>query len=244
MPNQLKCDRILCLTILGLMFFGLVMVFSATTGSADGSLRFVFKQAISAGIGLRSNACSSCLSTITNWESSGSVYFRCGRDDRVVVCCPLRQRNGEHSPLLEDLGFLDPALGVRQARRRSLPCLLPHQESRIEILDWRTLGAAGFVVASALCADLRRTRSRARRLLVLVIAGAILWVAGVKPSYFVIGAACSGCSPAGRRRGDRTVSSRADHDISSSGAGPAGGWLSDPTVTDRRRYGGLHRARA
>ena len=52
MPRPLKCDRILCATILALVFVGLIMVFSATTGKADGTLRYGVKQIAAALVGI------------------------------------------------------------------------------------------------------------------------------------------------------------------------------------------------
>ena len=52
MPLSLRHDRVLCATILGLTFFGLLMVFSATTAREDPSLRYIVKQLIAAGVGL------------------------------------------------------------------------------------------------------------------------------------------------------------------------------------------------
>ena len=52
MPRPLKCDRVLCATILALVFVGLIMVFSATTGRADGTLKFGVKQVVAALVGI------------------------------------------------------------------------------------------------------------------------------------------------------------------------------------------------
>ena len=52
MPRALKCDRVLCATILALVFVGLIMVFSATTGRADGTLKFGVKQMAAALVGI------------------------------------------------------------------------------------------------------------------------------------------------------------------------------------------------
>ena len=51
MPRTLHYDRTLCLTVVGLTFFGLLMVFSVTTADADPSLRYIIKQSIAAAIG-------------------------------------------------------------------------------------------------------------------------------------------------------------------------------------------------
>ena len=52
MPRQLYFDRLLCGTILALMFFGLVMVFSATSVNTENSLDLLKKQGVAAAIGL------------------------------------------------------------------------------------------------------------------------------------------------------------------------------------------------
>ena len=52
MPRQLHYDRFLCFTVLLLMFFGLAMVFSATTANSDPSFLFIFKQGLAAALGL------------------------------------------------------------------------------------------------------------------------------------------------------------------------------------------------
>ena len=52
MPRQLHYDRILCFTVLLLTFFGLAMVFSATTANSDPSFQFILQQSVAAVIGL------------------------------------------------------------------------------------------------------------------------------------------------------------------------------------------------
>ena len=184
MPRQLKCDRVLCLTILALMFFGLVMVFSATTGSADGSLRFVFKQAISAGIGLVAMR----FFMFVDYHKLGvqrTVYLVVG-GTIALLCVALfvNETANTHRFLRIWVFSIQPSEFAKLAAVLFLAFYLAKRSD--EILDWRTLGAAGFVVG-ALCVLILGGRDLGTAALVLVIAGAILWVAGVKPSYFFIG---------------------------------------------------------
>ena len=52
MPSVLRYDRLLCGTILALTFFGLVMVFSATTAASATTWTYIIKQSIAAAGGL------------------------------------------------------------------------------------------------------------------------------------------------------------------------------------------------
>ena len=184
MPRQLKCDRVLCLTILGLMFFGLVMVFSATTGSADGSLRFVFKQALSAGIGLLAMR----FLMFVDYHKLGvqrTVYFVVG-GTIALLCVALfaSETANTHRFLKIWIFSIQPSEFAKLAVVLFLAFYLAKRSDKIH--DWRTLGEAGFVVA-ALCGLILWGRDLGTAALILVVAGVVLWVAGLKPSYLLAG---------------------------------------------------------
>lgn len=184
MPKQLKCDRVLCLTILGLMFFGLVMVFSATTGSADGSPRFVFKQAISVGIGLLAMRCLMFL----DYHKLGvprTVFLVLG-GTIALLCLALFVSETANTHRFLRIWFfsIQPSEFAKLAAILFLAFHLAKSGGRIH--DWRTLGAAGFAIA-ALCGLILGGRDLGTAVLVLAIAGVVLWVAGLKPRYFLLG---------------------------------------------------------
>lgn len=184
MPKQLKCDRVLCLTILGLMFFGLVMVFSATTGSADGSPRFVFKQAISVGIGLLAMRYLMFL----DYHKLGvprTVFLVLG-GTIALLCVALFVSETANTHRFLRIWFfsIQPSEFAKLAAVLFLAFHLAKSGGRIH--DWRTLGAAGFAIA-ALCGLILGGRDLGTAVLVLAIAGVVLWVAGLKPRYFLLG---------------------------------------------------------
>ena len=184
MPKQLKCDRVLFLTILGLMFFGLVMVFSATTGSADGSLWFVFKQALSAGIGLLAMR----FLMFVDYHKLGvqrTVFFVLGGTIALLCVALFASETANTHRFLRIWFFsIQPSEFAKLAAVLFLAFYLARRAEQIH--DWRTLGAAGFVIA-ALCVLILGGRDLGTAALVVVIAGVVLWVAGLKPSYFLLG---------------------------------------------------------
>ena len=63
-------------------------------------------------------------------------------------------------------------------------CIRDRTRRRERLHDWRTLGASGFVITS-LCGLILGGRDLGTAVLVMVIALAIFWVAGLRVNYFV-----------------------------------------------------------
>ncbi len=183
MPQPLKCDRILCTVILGLTFFGFVMVFSATTGSADGSMRFVIRQAIAVGVGLLAMRVLMFL----DYHRLGvprAVFFFLG-GVVTLLCLVLFAGQTANTNRFLKLGFfsIQPSEFAKVAAVLFLAYYLAKRRERLH--DWRTMGAAGLVVAT-LCVLIVGGRDLGTAVLLMVIAAAIFFVAGLNPRYFLI----------------------------------------------------------
>ena len=183
MPKPLKCDRVLCAVILGLTFFGVVMVFSATTGSADGSMRFVFKQLIAIGIGLLAMRVLMFFD-YHQLGTSRTVFLSLGFTT-ILLCGVLFTSQTANTNRFLRLWFfsIQPSEFAKLTTVLFLAYYLAKCGSRLH--NWRTLGTAGFVIAS-LCGLIVGGRDLGTAVLVTVIALAIFWVAGLSPRYFVI----------------------------------------------------------
>lgn len=186
MPKQLKCDRVLCGTVLSLMFFGLVMVFSATAGSPDGSFRFVAKQAIAASIGLIA------MRTLmfVDYHRLGVqriVFFVLGTVVTLLFVVFFASQTAQTHRFIRLWAFsIQPSELTKLAVVLFLAFYLARRAD--ELNNRRTMGAAGFVVA-ALCVLILGGRDLGTAVLLVAIAAAVFWVAGLRLRYFVIAGA-------------------------------------------------------
>ena len=158
------------------------MGFRATTGSADGSVRFVLKQLVAVGIGLLS------MRTLMFFD-----YHRLGSPNTVflflglaitLLCGVLFASQTANTNRFLRLWFfsIQPSEFAKLATVLFLAHYLTRRRERLH--DWRTLGASGFVITS-LCGLILGGRDLGTAVLVMVIALAIFWVAGLRVNYFV-----------------------------------------------------------
>jgi len=183
MPRPLKCDRLLCAVILGLTFFGVVMVFSATTGSADGSMRFVFKQLIAIGGGLLAMRILMFFDYHRLGEAR-TVFFFLGFVITLLCGVLFASQTANTNRFLRVWFF---SVQPSELAKLAIVLFLAHYlvKRRGQVHDWSTLGIAGLVTTS-LCALIVSGRDLGTAVLVMVIALTIFWIAGLSPHYFVI----------------------------------------------------------
>ena len=188
MPKPLQCDRVLCAVILGLTFFGLVMVFSATTGSADGSMRFVIKQSIAVGVGLLAMRVLMFLD-YHRLLNPRTVFFFSGGVITLLSGVLFVGQTANTNRFLKLWVFsVQPSEFAKLAAVLFLAYYLAKRRDQLH--DWRTLGAAWLVVA-ALCGLIVVGRDLGTAVLVMVIAAVIFFVAGLKRRYFLIAIAAA-----------------------------------------------------
>ena len=182
MPRALKCDRVLCATILALVFVGLIMVFSATTGRADGTLRFGVKQMAAALVGI---AAMRVLMYVDyrRFRKPKMIILALGS---VVALLGMVLLGSETAGTLRFLQLwifsIQPSELAKLALVLFLAFFLEKRAHRLH--EWRTLAAAGFMLA-CLCGLIFAGRDLGTPISLLVIAGVVLWTAGLKFRYFI-----------------------------------------------------------
>ena len=182
MPRALKCDRVLCATILALVFVGLIMVFSATTGRADGTLRFGVKQMAAALVGI---AAMRVLMYVDyrRFRKPKMIILALGS---VVALLGMVLLGSETAGTLRFLRLwifsIQPSELAKLALVLFLAFFLEKRAHRLH--EWRTLAAAGFMLA-CLCGLIFAGRDLGTPISLLVIAGVVLWTAGLKFRYFI-----------------------------------------------------------
>ena len=188
MPKPLKCDRVLCAVILGLTFFGLIMVFSATTGSADGSMRFVIKQSIAVGAGLLAMRVL-MFSDYHRLATPRVVFFFSGGVVTLLCSVLFMGQTANTNRFLKLWAF---SIQPSEFAKLAVVLFLAHYlvRRRKQLHDWRTLGAVWLLVA-VLCGLIVFGRDLGTAVLVMVIAAVVLFVAGLKRRYFVIAMAAA-----------------------------------------------------
>ncbi len=188
MPKPLKCDRVLCAVILGLTFFGLIMVFSATTGSADGSMRFVIKQSIAVGAGLLAMRVLMFLD-YHRLATQRAVFIFSGGVVTLLCGVLFLGQTANTNRFLKLWAF---SIQPSEFAKLAVVLFLAHYlvRRRKQLHDWRTLGAVWLLVA-LLCGLIVFGRDLGTAVLVMVIAAVVLFVAGLKHRYFVIAMAAA-----------------------------------------------------
>ena len=182
MPRALKCDRVLCATILALVFVGLIMVFSATTGRADGTLKFGVKQMAAALVGI---AAMRVLMYVDyrRFRKPKMIILALGS---VVALLGMVLLGSETAGTLRFLRLwifsIQPSELAKLALVLFLAFFLEKRAHRLH--EWRTLAAAGFMLV-CLCGLIFAGRDLGTPISLLVIAGVVLWTAGLKFRYFI-----------------------------------------------------------
>ena len=195
MPRPLQCDRVLCALVLGLTFFGVVMVFSSTTARADDSMRLVVKQLIAVAAGLLAMRVLMFFD-YHRLATPRTVTFFLGGAVALLCFVLLAEQTANTNRFLKLWFFsVQPSELAKLAAVLFLARYLAERKERLH--DWRTLGMAVLVIAS-LCGLILRGRDLGSAVLVMVIAATVLFVAGLKARYlFLAGAAAIALLAAG-----------------------------------------------
>ena len=185
MSLSLRHDRLLCAAILGLTFFGLLMVFSATTAREDPNLRFIVKQLTAAGIGLAAMRYL-MFRDYRDWRNQKLVFFSLASVMGLLIVAAFFGGGAGTARFLR-LGGLVSFQPSELAKLALILFLAFYLESRRdELKEWRSLSGAGLVVA-ALCLFVYGGLDLGTPILLMLIAAAILWSAAAPFRYFAAG---------------------------------------------------------
>jgi cell division protein FtsW len=189
MPRSLQYDRILCGAVLALMFFGILMVFSATAGGPMASLLFVIKQLIAVAAGLA--AMRWLMYFDYRQLRRPMIVFAMLGAAVVLLAAALALGETANTHRFLRFGNLFSIQPSEFAKLALILFLAFYLEKRREQLDdWRTLGGASLIVG-ALCALVFQGRDLGAAVSLVVIAAVVFWIAGLRLRYFV-GAALVG----------------------------------------------------
>jgi cell division protein FtsW len=181
MPRVLKFDRWICATVLVLMFFGLVMVFSVTTGGETSSFRFIIRQSAAALLGL---AAMRFLMFFDYRQLSAqkTVFIVLGVSIVLLVVVLLSPQAANTHRFLRVGGLfsVQPSEFAKLALILFLAFFLDKHSGRLN--DWRTLSGAGLILA-VFAALVLAGKDLGTTITLLLIAGVVLWVAGLHTSY-------------------------------------------------------------
>jgi cell division protein FtsW len=186
MPRQLHYDRLICGTVLALMFFGLVMVFSATTGGEQSSLRYVARQAIAMAIGLAAMRLLMFLD-YRHLRRASVVFITLAVSIMLLVAVFFSgQAAGTHRFLRLGGVSFQPSELAKLAVILFLAFYLEKYGDRLH--EWRALAGGGLILG-VFGALVLVGRDFGGVVILLTIAGVMIWVAGLRISYFVKAAA-------------------------------------------------------
>ena len=183
MPSQLHYDRTLCNTILGLVFFGLLMVFSVKTSDANG-IGFVVKQAVAVGIGLVAMRFL-MFRDYHEWRNQKAVFIAVGG---VIILLGVALLIGTGANTARFLRYgpisMQPSELAKLVLIFFLAYFLSARKGKLDNL--RSLGGA-ILVLGALCGLILGGRDLGTAVAVIAVAAAIFWTAGVPTRYFALG---------------------------------------------------------
>ncbi len=184
MPRSLHYDRTLCLTVIGLTFFGLMMVFSVTTAYADLSLKYIVKQSIAAGIGLVLMR-KLMFRDYHDWRNQRTVFIAVGAAIILLVAA-LGLGVGANTSRFLRYGWL--SFQPSEAAKLALILFLAYYLAGVgdRLKDLRSLGG-GLIVLGALCLLVFGGRDLGTAVSFLLIAAVALFAAGLDGKYFVLG---------------------------------------------------------
>lgn len=183
MPGALRYDRLLCGTILALMFFGLVMVFSATTAASQITWIYVIKQSVAAAGGLAAMRYLAFFD-YRRLRQQKIVFGVLGVSVVLLVLAALLGTGANTRRFLR-LGYL--SLQPSELAKPALILFLAfYLEQRRENLgNWRTVAGAGFIIAT-LSLLIYAGRDFGTMFCLLALAGAMLCVAGLPLRFMVL----------------------------------------------------------
>lgn len=183
MPRQLHCDRVICGTVVLLSFFGLVMVFSATTGGEEAPARYVIKQGLAVAIGL---AAMRALMFIDyrHLRRPRVVFAVLGISVAllVVVLFGAQTANTNRFLRLGSLSF-QPSELAKIALILFLAFYLDKHARRLT--EWQT-PAVAVAILGAFCLLVVGGKDLGGVIVLALIAGVMFWVAGLRIRYFVL----------------------------------------------------------
>ncbi len=176
MPRALRYDRLMCGTILALTFFGLVMVFSATTAASEVTWTYVIKQSIAVSIGLGAMRYLMFLD-YRRLRQEKIVFGVLGVAVVLLILAALLGTGANTRRFLRLWHFsLQPS---ELAKPALILFLAFYLERRCERLgDWRTVAGLGFVIA-LLSMLIYAGRDFGTMASLIVLAVVILFVAGL-----------------------------------------------------------------
>ncbi len=185
MPRQLEHDRLLATVVLGLTFFGLLMVFSVTTADIDGSPVLVIKQLVAAAVGLTAMRYL-MFHDYREWRNQRTVFICLGTAVILLIVALLFGSGANTSRFLR---FGKVSLQPSELAKPALILFLAYflETRRKKIGDLRSIGGA-FLVVAVLSALILAGRDLGTAIALALIAAAILWAAGLPVRYFAAGA--------------------------------------------------------
>ena len=183
MPRQLYFDRLLCGTILALMFFGLVMVFSATSVNTENSLDLLKKQGFAAVIGLAAMR-GLMFIDYRRFANPRLVQGIAGATVILLILVLFSSQAANTNRFMSIFGYqFQPSELAKLALVVFLSAYLAQNASRLK--DWRTVAGAGLIVV-ILSGLIVWGKDLGTAVCIAVIAGVMLWAAGIRFRYFVI----------------------------------------------------------
>ncbi len=186
MPKQLHYDRILCGTVLTLVFFGLVMVFSATAGGEDTSFERVLRQVVAVLLGLAAMRVLMFLD-YRRLNNPKVIVLVLAVAITLLVAVLLGAQSANTNRFLRVWGVsFQPSELAKLALVLFLAFALEKHVSQLN--EKRTFLRVIFVPL-ALCLLVVAGRDLGGAIVLLLIAAVMLWAAGLRLIYFVVGTA-------------------------------------------------------
>lgn len=186
MPSPLGYDRVMCGTVLALMFFGLVMVFSATTAASETTWIYIIKQSIAAAIGLVAMRFL-MFYDYRRLRQQKIVFGVLGVSVVLLVLAALLGTGANTRRFLRLWQFsLQPSELAKPALILFLAFYLEQRRERLN--DWRTVAGAGFIIA-ALSLLIYAGRDFGTMASLIALAGVMLFVAGLPTRFVLMGSA-------------------------------------------------------
>lgn len=186
MPRRLHYDRVLCMTVIALTFFGLMMVFSVTTAYADLSLRYILKQSLAALIGFVLMR-KLMFRDYHEWRNQRTVFIAVGAAIILLIAAFAFGVGANTSRFLRvSWVSFQPSEAAKLALILFLAYYLESYGDRLK--DLRSL-TGGLIVLGALCLLVFGGRDLGTAISMLLIAAVALFAAGLDMKYFLLGGA-------------------------------------------------------
>lgn len=185
MPQPLRFDRTLYRTVIGLTLFGLMMIFSVTTADAEPSYRYIIKQTTAVAIGLAAMRFL-MFRNYRDWRNQKIVFLALGGVIVLLVAAVMIGVGANTSRFLR-VGWLSiqPSEFAKPALILFLAFYIDGRENKLN--DWRGLGGCALILA-ALCALVLAGKDLGTTVLMGLIAGVVLWIAGMRTAVALAGA--------------------------------------------------------